>query len=64
MEEWVRGSPITLNAVKGKVVLLDIFQIICPGCHAAHPEIVRMQRRYKEKGFEVIGLAVAILRNR
>ena len=59
VDEWVRGRPTTLDALKGKVVLLDIFQIICPGCHAAHPEIVRMQKRYKNDGFEVLGMAVA-----
>lgn len=58
VDEWVRGRPTTLDELKGKVVLLDIFQIICPGCHKAHPEIVRMQKQYKEDGFEVLGLAV------
>lgn len=59
VQEWVRGKPTTLDELQGKVVLLDIFQIICPGCHAAHPEIVRMRERYADRGFEVIGLAVA-----
>lgn len=59
IQEWVRGTPTTLDDLKGKVVLLDIFQIICPGCHAAHPEIVRMQKRYADLGFDVLGLAVA-----
>ncbi len=59
VDEWVRGRPTTLDELKGKVVLLDIFQIICPGCHRAHPEIVRMQKQYEEDGFEVLGLAVA-----
>ena len=58
-QEWVRGEPTSLDDLKGKVVLLDIFQIICPGCHRAHPEIVRMRKRYAERGFEVLGLAVA-----
>ena len=59
VDDWVRGRPTTLDELKGKVVLLDIFQIICPGCHKAHPEIVRMQKQYKKDGFEVLGLAVA-----
>ena len=59
VQEWVRGEPTSLNDLKGKVVLLDIFQIICPGCHRAHPEIVRMRERYAERGFAVLGLAVS-----
>ena len=59
VQEWVRGEPATLDDLKGKVVLLDIFQIICPGCRAAHPYIVQMQKRYGDQGFQVLGLAVA-----
>ena len=59
VQEWVRGKPTTLDDLKGNVVLLDIFQIICPGCRAAHPHIVQMQKRYGEQGFQVLGLAVA-----
>ncbi|MCI0694826.1 tetratricopeptide repeat protein [candidate division KSB1 bacterium] len=59
VQEWILGKPATLDNLKGKVVLLDIFQIICPGCHRAHPEIARMQKRYANRGFEVLGLAVA-----
>ena len=59
VQEWARGRPTTLDALKGKVVLLDLFQIICPGCRAAHPHIVRMQKEYEDEGFEVLGMAVA-----
>lgn len=57
--EWLRGKPTSLDALKGKVVLLDFFQIICSGCRRAHPQIVRMQDRYRAEGLEVLGLAVA-----
>ena len=59
VQEWRRGKPTTLAALRGKVVLLDIFQIICPGCHRAYPQITRMQKEYRESGLEVVGLAVA-----
>jgi len=57
--EWARGKPTSLDALMGKVVMIDIFQIICPGCHIAHPKIVQMMDRYKDQGLEVLGLAVA-----
>ncbi len=59
VDDWARGHPTTLDELRGKVVLLDIFQVICPGCHKAHPEIARMQKQYEEDGLEVLGLAVA-----
>lgn len=59
IQEWVRGPKVTLEGLKGKVVMLDIFQIICPGCHAVHPHIVEMQEKYGSRGLQVVGVAVA-----
>ena len=59
LSEWINDKPKTLDKLKGKVVLLDIFQIICPGCHMAHPRIVEFQKRYGKQGLEVLGIAVA-----
>ncbi len=59
VSEWIKGSETTLAALRGKVVLLDFFQIICPGCRSVHPHIVEMQRRYGSQGLQVLGIAVA-----
>lgn len=45
---------------KGKVVLVDIFGSWCPTCHHATPELVKLYRRYREKGLEVVGLAYEV----
>jgi thiol-disulfide isomerase/thioredoxin len=45
---------------KGKVVLVDIFGTWCPTCHDATPEIVRLYRRYRDRGLEVVGLAYEV----
>jgi thiol-disulfide isomerase/thioredoxin len=59
VDEWIAGQPTTLEKLKGKVVLLDFFQIICPGCRRVHPHILNMQEKYGDQGFQVVGLAVA-----
>jgi thiol-disulfide isomerase/thioredoxin len=59
VSEWVAGTAQSLDKLKGKVVLLDVFQIICPGCEAAHPQIVQLAKDYRDSGLEVVGLAVA-----
>lgn len=59
VSEWIRGGTNTLESLRGKVVLLDFFQIICPGCHAAHPIIAGFQERYEQQGLAVLGIAVA-----
>lgn len=45
---------------KGKVVLIDIFGSWCPTCHDAAPEMVRLYRRYRNRGLEMVGLAYEV----
>lgn len=59
VDGWIAGDSLNLSELKGKVVLLDMFQIICPGCEAAHPKIESLRERYADDGLEVVGLAVA-----
>ena len=59
VSEWISGSAVSLADLKGKVVMIDVFQIICPGCEASHPHIVNLKKKYEKDGFELISLAVA-----
>ena len=45
---------------KGKVVLVDIFGSWCPTCHYAAPELVRLYRKYRGRGLEMVGLAYEV----
>lgn len=33
ISEWLNGSGTTLNKLKGKVVIVEFFQLWCPGCN-------------------------------
>ena len=50
-------SPITLDALRGKVVLLEAFQMLCPGC-VSHslPQAMRARALFSEADVAVIGL--------
>jgi len=50
-------SPITLDALRGKVVLLEAFQMLCPGC-VSHslPQAMRARAVFSEEDVAVIGL--------
>jgi thiol-disulfide isomerase/thioredoxin len=45
---------------KGKVVLVDIFGSWCPTCHEGMPELIRLYRRYRGRGLEIVGLAFEV----
>jgi thiol-disulfide isomerase/thioredoxin len=45
---------------RGKVVVVDVFGTWCPTCHDAAPELVRLYRKYHERGLEIVGLAYEV----
>ena len=54
---WVQGGPLTLASLRGRVVLLEAFQMLCPGCvtHAL-PQAKRVQQAFRSEDVTVLGL--------
>lgn len=57
--EGLDGKPVTLDAAKGKVVLLNFWATWCGPCRAETPDLIALQNRYKD-ALEIIGLAVDV----
>lgn len=53
----INGNPITLETLKGKYVLLDFWGSWCGPCRASHPHMKELYAKYKDKGFEILGIA-------
>lgn len=57
---WVQGKPTNIDKEKGNVVLIEVFQVNCPGCFLhGIPEAIGVYRKYRDKGLTVLGLATA-----
>jgi peroxiredoxin len=57
---WFNGKPTNIDQDKGKVVLIEVFQVNCPGCFMyAIPDAIRIHHKYEKAGVKVIGLATA-----
>lgn len=52
----LRGRNLRLSDNKGKVVLLNFWATWCPPCRAEMPDLIKMQREYRSKGLQVIGV--------
>lgn len=49
-------SILKLEDKKGKVVLVNLWATWCGPCRGEMPHLVELQEKYKDKGFEIIGL--------
>jgi thiol-disulfide isomerase/thioredoxin len=60
VSEWVQGVPTSLEQEKDKIVLVEVFQVNCPGCFMhAIPEAIEIYNKYKDDGVRVLGIATA-----
>jgi len=50
------GKPVTLESLKGKVVLLDIWTYSCINCQRTVPYLNDWYAKYHDQGLEIIGL--------
>lgn len=54
---WLNSPPLTLEALRGKVVMLHVFQLHCPACvELATPQAQRVHERFAASGVAVLGL--------
>jgi thiol-disulfide isomerase/thioredoxin len=60
VSEWVQGGPISLKDYQGKVIVVEVFQVNCPGCFIyGIPEAIDTYQKYKNNGVVILGLATA-----
>ncbi len=60
MSQWVQGIPTTLAQEKDRIVLIEVFQVNCPGCFLyGIPEAINIYNQYKDEGIRVLGIATA-----
>lgn len=56
VSEWINSEPVDVAALRGRVVLVEAFQMLCPGC-VSHglPQAQRVHRAFKGR-VVVLGL--------
>ncbi len=53
---WLNSPPLTADALKGKVVLVDFWTYSCINCLRSLPYVRRWAEKYKDHGLVVIGV--------
>jgi thiol-disulfide isomerase/thioredoxin len=52
------GDPMSLGALRGRAVLLNVWSVWCPPCRAEIPLLDELYRRYQPAGLEMVGVNV------
>lgn len=53
---WKNGGPVTLQSLKGRVVMLDFWGYWCGNCLAAMPDLMKLHDKYADKGLTIIAI--------
>ncbi|MGD1836653.1 MAG: TlpA family protein disulfide reductase [Nitrososphaeraceae archaeon] len=60
VSKWVQGLQTNIDKNKGKVILVDVFQVNCPGCFMySLPNAIEIYKNYSRDDVIVLGLATA-----
>ncbi len=60
VSKWVQGLPTNFDKEKDHVVLVEVFQVNCPGCFLyGIPEAINIYNKYRSEGVVVLGIATA-----
>jgi len=60
VSQWMQGLPTNFDKEKDHIVLVEVFQVNCPGCFLyGIPEAINIYNKYHSEGVTVLGVATA-----
>ena len=56
IDGWLNSAPLTMEELRGKVVLLDFWTYSCINCLRTLPYLKRWDEAYRDKGLVIVGV--------
>jgi thiol-disulfide isomerase/thioredoxin len=54
--DWINSDPLTLNKLRGHVVLVEFWTFGCYNCRNTLPSVKEWDTRYRERGLTIVGV--------
>jgi thiol-disulfide isomerase/thioredoxin len=54
--KWFNSKPLSIQDLRGKVTIVNIFVHSCINCHNSLPTLSKWYRQYHDAGLEIIGV--------
>jgi thiol-disulfide isomerase/thioredoxin len=54
--QWLNSSPLTIESLRGKVVMVNFWTYGCYNCTNAMPHVTKLYEKYKSQGLVVVGI--------
>lgn len=56
IDKWLNSDPLTIQQLRGKVVLVDFWTYTCINCIHVLPYVKTWNQKYKDQGLAVVGI--------
>ena len=56
IEAWINGGPLTMEELRGRVVLIDFWTYTCINCIRTYPFLKQWHARYADDGLVIVGV--------
>lgn len=56
IKSWINGGPVTLEALRGQVVLLEFWATWCKPCQEMFPKLKKLHEQESLRGLEIIAI--------
>jgi len=55
-QAWINSGPLTLESLRGQVVLIDFWAFECWNCYRSFPWLNSLEQRFKGQPFTIVGV--------
>lgn len=55
-DAWINSPPLTLQHLRGSVVLLDVWAFECWNCYRSFPWLLTVENKFAARGLRIVGV--------